>query len=72
MFKLRRFGSAVALSLFIAGGMTTFGTTVHAAKVPDKICAAYQAVYDAAKADYPEIAEFVKARAERLGCTIVP
>jgi hypothetical protein len=51
--------------------MTMFGTTVHAAKVPDKICAAYQSLYNAALGGgYLELAGYIKAKAENLGCTI--
>jgi hypothetical protein len=54
MRNLRKLATAMALSMFIGGGMVTFSTTVHAAGPSDRSitvrCALLQRAIDAATA----------------------
>jgi hypothetical protein len=70
MLKIRQISGAFALSVVVGAAMIASSTPAHAA-VPEKICAGYQAVYDAAiAAGYTELAGYIKAKAEKHGCSI--
>ena len=66
MRKLRKLGTAVALSAFIGAGMIAFSTTVHAAGADHSAqvrCALLQRAIDAAIATFgadSELAEYLQ------------
>ena len=62
MRKLRKLGTAMALSMFIGAGMITFSTTVHAAGSDHSVevrCALLQRAIDAAIATFGADSELV-------------
>ena len=62
MRKLRKLGTAMALSMFIGAGMITFSTTVHAAGSDRSVavrCALLQRAIDAAIATFGADSELV-------------
>ena len=63
MRKLRKLGTAMALSMFIGAGMITFSTTVHAAGSDHSVavrCALLQRAIDAAIATFGADSELVR------------
>ena len=62
MQKLRKLGTAMALSTFIGAGMIMFGTTVHAQGIDHSVsvrCALLQGAIDAASATFGPGSELV-------------